>query len=127
MENNQLTELIDRYCAAWRERNADARREILEQVWHREGRYSDPRAEVTGRPALCDLIGEIQASLPDGKVMRLSPVDSHHGYFRFTWAIQMDNGSQRPESVDFGRLAEDGRILEIVGFFGLIGGQAGRK
>ncbi len=122
MDTVELTELIDRYCAAWRERDPDTRKEILEQVWHAEGRYSDPRAEVTGRAALCDLIGKIQASVPEGKVVRLSPLDAHHDCFRFTWCLRRENGQSLPESIDFGRMAGDGRILEIVGFFGLIGG-----
>ncbi len=122
MKNTELTELIDRYCAAWRERNPAARADILGAVWHEQGRYSDPTAEVTGRTALSDLIGDVQARFPDGEVVRLSSVDAHHDCFRFTWSLQREGGPSLPESIDFGRVAQDGRILEITGFFGLIGG-----
>ncbi|TQV73329.1 nuclear transport factor 2 family protein [Denitrobaculum tricleocarpae] len=123
MKNTELAALIDRYCAAWRERDAGARAAILEAVWHDDGRYSDPTVEVEGRIALCNLIGETQARFPGSEVVRLSEVDSHHGTFRFTWKMQTGEGKQLPESIDFGRLSSDGRILEIVGFFGLIGGE----
>ena len=123
MINTDLTTLIDRYCAAWRETDAAARATILEAVWHEEGRYRDPTADVTGRAALSDLIDQTQARFPAGQVIRLSPVDAHHDCFRFTWTMQLGEGKQLPESIDFGRIAEDGRIAEVVGFFGLIGGE----
>lgn len=127
MTNTELTTLIDRYCAAWRESDAAARNEILEAVWHEQGRYSDPTAEVTGRTALSDLIGETQTRFPGGQVVRLSPVDAHHDCFRFTWTMKLGEGKQLPESIDFGRIAEDDRIGEITGFFGLIGGPTSGK
>ena len=123
MNQTDLTSIVDRYCAAWRERDPKARAAILEAVWHEEGHYCDPMADVTGRAALSDLIAKIQAQFPDGKVVRLSPVDAHHDCFRFTWRMERTNGESLPESIDFGRIAEDGRIAEITGFFGLIGGR----
>lgn len=122
MKNEDLTALIDRYCAAWREKDPVARAAILAAVWHEEGRYCDPNAEVTGRAALSELIGAVQARFPGGEVQRLSGVDAHHDCFRFTWTMTLGEGKQLPESIDFGRLAADGRIAEITGFFGLIGG-----
>lgn len=123
MNSTDLTDLIDRYCEAWRERDPEVRSAILDSVWHEDGRYCDPKADVTGRAALSELIGAIQAQFPDGQVRRLSPVDAHHDYFRFTWTKELGGGKQLPESIDFGRLAPDGRIAEIIGFFGLIGGR----
>lgn len=127
MINTELTALIDRYCAAWCESDAAARTEILEAVWHEQGRYSDPTAEVTGRTALSDLIEETQTRFPGGQVVRLSPVDAHHESFRFTWTMKLGGDKQLPESIDFGRIAEDGRIGEITGFFGLIGASISGK
>ncbi len=127
MTTTELTALIDRYCAAWRESDVSLRNDILEAVWHEQGRYSDPTVEVTGRTALSDLIGETQARFPGGQVVRLSPVDAHHDSFRFTWTMRLGGNKQLPESIDFGRIAEDGRINEITGFFGLIGGTVNAK
>ncbi|WP_282604273.1 nuclear transport factor 2 family protein [Pelagibius sp. Alg239-R121] len=123
MNDTDLSALIDRYCAVWREPDSAARASLLEVVWHKDGRYCDPTAEAVGRAALNNLIGETLTRFPGGQVMRLSAVDVHHDCFRFTWTMQLGEGKQLPESIDFGRLAEDGRIAEIVGFFGLIGGE----
>ena len=44
-------------------------------------------------------------------------VDEHHGLLRFAWSIAGPDGPVM-EGMEFGELAEDGRLRRIVGFFG---------
>jgi hypothetical protein len=45
-----------------------------------------------------------------------SGVEVHHGFVRFAWNLTYANGSS-VQGMDFGELAEDGRLQRIVGFF----------
>ncbi len=49
---------------------------------------------------------------------RTSPVDLHHGYFRFTWA-RLERGATVMEGWGFGSLDEAGLVRRVVVFEGL--------
>ena len=47
-----------------------------------------------------------------------SGIDAHHGAIRFTWTLRAGDGKIVTEGIDFGELADDGRLSRITGFFG---------
>jgi hypothetical protein len=55
-------------------------------------------------------------------VRRTSPVDQHHGWFRFTWA-RMERGRTAVEGWAIGSLDDAGAIRRLVVFEGLVPGQ----
>jgi hypothetical protein len=106
------------YASAWMETDESARRRALQAAWADDGAYCDPTALVEGREALVKHIGGFHAQMPAHRLVVTSGVDEHHGFLRFTWAIQNSDGALVLEGVDFGELAGDGRLRRIVGFFG---------
>ena len=42
----------------------------------------------------------------------------HHARYRFAWALLDPDGSTAVTGLDIGILASDGRIGDVVGFFG---------
>jgi hypothetical protein len=106
------------YGAAWNETDEAARRRLLEQSWADGGVYTDPQSDVEGRDALVKLIGAFHESSPGARIEPTSRIEEHHGMIRFTWRMDAANGSSVMEGIDFGELAEDGRLKRIVGFFG---------
>ncbi len=113
-----IKQIIDAYGAAWREEDPAARLKHLETAWSEDGVYQDPGADVAGRQALSDHIGGFHAKRPGARIVITSGVDSHHGKLRFTWKMVTAAGATAVEGVDFGTLADDGRLASIVGFFG---------
>lgn len=110
--------LVDTYCRAWSEPDADARRALLDEVWDEDGTYTDPLAQVGGRAALHAHIGASFADFPGMVVSATSAVDLHHDMGRFTWQLALPDGSVPVAGTDFVELTSDGRIRSIVGFFG---------
>jgi hypothetical protein len=55
-------------------------------------------------------------------VRRTSPLDQHHGWFRFTWA-RVERGLTAVEGWAVGSLDDDGAIRRMVVFEGLEPGQ----
>ena len=45
-------------------------------------------------------------------------VDVHHGRYRFAWSLVGPGGETVITGMDTGMLADDGRVGEVVGFFG---------
>lgn len=110
--------IIDRYCEAWSDPEPAARAAALAEVWAEGGRYTDPRADAHGAKALLDHIAGVLAQRPGARVVRTSAVQQHHGFARFAWQVIDADGTRLPEGLDIAAIGEDGRIVQIIGFFG---------
>jgi ketosteroid isomerase-like protein len=108
--------LVDRYIAAWNERNADARAEAVAGVFAEDARYVDPLADVTGRTEIAGLIESVQAQTPGHVFRLLDGPDGHHNFVRFGWELVPASGG---EALAIGRdvaRTKDGRFGAVVGF-----------
>lgn len=115
----ELDDVVQAYAQAWCETDVDVRRKLLDACWADDGEYQDPTAFVHGRNALAAHIdGFFTDRFPGHRIVATSGADGHHGWFRFAWAMQDADGTTVLEGFDIGRLADDGRIGRIVGFFG---------
>lgn len=112
--------IIDRYCEAWSASDPAARAAALAEVWAEGGRYTDPRADAHGAKALLDHIAGVLAQRPGARVVRTSAVQQHHGFARFAWQVIEADGTRLPEGLDIAVIGEDGRITQIIGFFGAL-------
>jgi hypothetical protein len=110
-------EMVASYGAAWNEPDEAKRRALLMQSWSDEGHYMDPTGSAAGRDALIQHIGGFQATMPGHTIEMTSGVDVYGNVFRFAWEMRNDQGVAL-EGMDFGEIADDGRISRIMGFFG---------
>ncbi|WP_299854605.1 nuclear transport factor 2 family protein [uncultured Roseobacter sp.] len=117
-----LDRIAQTYGAAWCEPEVSKRRELLEIAWSKEGRYQDPSADIMGREALVDHIGDVHRQWPGARIELTSEVSTHHDKIYFSWRMITADGATAIEGVDFGTLSPDGRLAQIIGFFGPPGG-----
>jgi hypothetical protein len=110
--------VVAAYGSSWNEPDEAARRQLLESAWADDGTYSDPTATVEGREALVAHIGAFQVAMPGQTIDLVTGADEHDGHVRFGWVMHGSDGSAVLEGMDYGRLAKDGRLQQIVGFFG---------
>lgn len=111
---------IDRYCEAWSDPEPAARAAALAEVWAEGGRYTDPRADARDSEALLAHIAGVLAQRPGARVVRTSAVQQHHGFARFAWRVIEADGTMLPEGLDIAMIGDDGRITQIIGFFGAL-------
>ena len=111
-------EIVKAYCEAWNAASDGERRTLLEKSWADVGIYTDPRADLSGRDALFAHISRVQSGRPGSRIVMTSGLDQHHGVLRFAWKLVDSRGETVVEGIDFGELADDGRLRKIIGFFG---------
>lgn len=111
------TEAVVTYGAAWNETDDTKRAALLEKAWAADGVYLDPTGRAEGRDAFAAHIGGFHSMMPGHTINLTSGVDEHDRVFRFAWVMRNADGDVL-EGIDFGELADDGRISRIVGFFG---------
>jgi hypothetical protein len=115
-----IQDIVDAYGAAWNEPDEEKRRRLLEKAWADDGALVEAERTVVGRDAMLDLIDTFQKERPWARMEFTSEPEEHHGSLRITWAVVDPDGTAVEEGVDFGELADDGRLRKIVSFFGLL-------
>jgi hypothetical protein len=73
--------------------------------------------EADGRAAIAEMAAGVQAAYPGTAFRRTTEIDGHHDQLRFGWELTGPNGPV-VSGVDIARLAPDGRLREVTGFFG---------
>ena len=60
-----MQEIVERYLAAWNEKDASRRRKLVDELWAEDGSYTDPLADANGPAEIDGLIGAVQQQFPD--------------------------------------------------------------
>jgi hypothetical protein len=113
-----LSQVLKAYGDAWCETDGEKRRAFLEIAWADDGLYQDPGSEARGRDSLHAHIGSVLGQFPGARIELTSGVDAHHDRIRIAWHMVMLDGTVPVQGIDFGRVGPDGRLTEIIGFFG---------
>jgi hypothetical protein len=114
---NALTELVDRYIAAWNETDSDRRRELIARTWTDDASYLDPMLQGDGMDGIDSMIASVQGKFPGHAFRRTGEVESHHDRVRFTWELSPQLGEPVVRGTDFGIVVQDSRLRAITGFF----------
>ncbi|MDQ3955297.1 MAG: nuclear transport factor 2 family protein [Actinomycetota bacterium] len=112
------SETLDIYGDAWNEDDQEAREALLRKSLADDAVYCDPTAEVAGPAALAEHIGQTRRAFGRFRIERTSGYEEHHGYGRFSWRMESDDGELIVEGFDVVRIAADGRLQTVIGFFG---------
>jgi hypothetical protein len=111
------TKLIDNYIAIWNEADPERRRELIAQTWTDDATYVDPMMTGAGRDGIDAMIAGAQQQFPGHRFELAGAPDAHHDRVRFTWHLKpIAGGDTVAVGVDFGVVAEDGRLSSVTGF-----------
>jgi SnoaL-like protein len=112
------TELAERYLAAWNERDARKRRDLIAKTYTESATYVDGHREGTGYDGLSQMIAAVHERFPETYRFRLaSEVESHHDVMRFRWeAGGIPDAPLHFGGTDMCVIAKDGRLQSVTGF-----------
>jgi hypothetical protein len=111
-----MQEIVERYLAAWNEKDASRRRKLVDELWAEDGSYTDPLGDANGPAEIDGLIGAVQQQFPDFVFTLGGPVDAHHEQARFTWHLGRPGDEPLVVGFDVVEFAPDGRIATVLGF-----------
>ena len=122
-EDEQIAERIDHVMAAVFVANEGERMQMLHQHVAPDLIYVSPEAVFEGPEGLSDAFSRYRnEAWWQTALRRTSPIDLHHGYFRFTWE-RVERGATAMAGWSFGSLDDGGAIRRVVSFEGLVPGQ----
>ena len=115
---SDATTAVDRYLAALNEPDAGRRRELIAGAWTPDGGMTDPPLTGQGHEGIAQLGDALHAHYAGHVFRRTTEVDVHHDRYRFGWTLVGPDGAVATTGLDTGVLAVDGRVGQVVGFFG---------
>jgi hypothetical protein len=118
----EINALIHNYIAIWNEGDAERRRALIAQTWTEDASYVDPMMTGAGRDGIDEMIAQAQQQFPGHRFELAGAPDAHHDRVRFTWHLTpVAGGDAVAIGLDFGVVADDGRLRSVTGFLEPVG------
>lgn len=111
-----MQEIVERYLAAWNEKDASRRRKLVDELWAEDGSYTDPLGDANGPAEIDGLIGAVQQQFPGFSFRLAGPVDGHHNQARFGWDLGPAGAEAPIVGFDVAVVDDSGRIQTVLGF-----------
>ncbi len=116
-EMSNANERVVSYIAAWNERDAKRRRDLVAKTWADNGIYVDAHRRGEGHAAIDTMIEQAQRQFPGYQSRLVSGIETHNGSVRFSWGA---GGSEQAPlylgGTDFAVMSGDGRFQTVTGF-----------
>ena len=110
-----IQKVVDDYIATWNETDPERRRALIAETWTEDATYLDPLMAGDGLDGIDAMIAGAQAAYPGHRFELSSGPDLHYYRVRFAWQLVNGDGPVAG-GVDFGVVAEDGRLEAVTGF-----------
>ena len=112
-----VNDIVVRYLAAWNERDAKRRRDLVAATWTEDGTYVDRVRDGRGHDSIDGMIAKAQGQFPGYRLNLASGIEAHHDHVRFSWvAGATADAPLYIKGTDFAFIADDGRFKSVVGF-----------
>jgi hypothetical protein len=115
---SDVSTLIDRYLAAYGDPDKTRRAQAVGSLWAEHGQLIDPPLSATGHAQIVAQADALLSQFPGHRFRRSSGVDSHHGFARYAWQLLDPAGAVALEGCDVAQIDAQGRLVQVVGFFG---------
>jgi hypothetical protein len=112
---SDIATVVDRYVAAWNEREPDRRRELVADTFAEDARYVDPHRSGDGLDGIDAMIEAAQGQFPGHRIELTFGPDAHNDRVRFAWQLLGPDGAVGG-GTDFATVAPDGRLASVTGF-----------
>ncbi|MDB5028612.1 MAG: isomerase [Candidatus Eremiobacteraeota bacterium] len=109
--------LVHSYIASWNETDPTRRRELIEQIYTADARYTDPLVTADGWDAIDRAVADGQQKLGGMALTLAGPIDAHHDAARFTWHAGMPGLSEPVVIGSDVAVTENGRLRAVICFF----------
>ena len=109
-------QIVEKYLAAWNERDAGARRAAVAAAFDPAAAYKDPLMQGAGHDGLAAMIGAAQDHFPGHRFELSGTPASHNDMVRFSWTLSAPGADPVARGTDMAVLGADGRLASVTGF-----------
>jgi nuclear transport factor 2 (NTF2) superfamily protein len=105
--------MIDRYVASWNEPDPTERRQVIDDIWSRDGVYRNASTAFEGRDRIEQAVtAAYDAFTANGYRFKVTSVQTNHDAVRFQWKMVPAAGGE-PDSIGthVAMLGKEGRLI----------------
>lgn len=123
-QHEHANDRCDEWFAAWGEKDAEARMQLLEKCVSDDVTLQDQYACLQGREILNEHITMCQMHMSSSSMHREGDVKQCQGSGLAEWTAKDQDGNETASGANVVRFAKDGRIRSVVGIWPLSPGQS---
>jgi nuclear transport factor 2 (NTF2) superfamily protein len=104
---------IEKFVTSWNDPDAQARRQVIDEIWSEDGVYRNASSEFHGRAGIEQAVtNAYNAFTSNGFVFRLAGIDTNHDAVRYRWEMVPREGGE-PDSIGthVALVGGDGRLV----------------
>lgn len=116
-QDTEVPPALSAYLEAWNQPDAELRQALLAEAVTDDVHYTDPTVDAEGIEALDTAIAGFLEMFAGSTLVATSTPDAYGEEMRYGWAIEDAGGTVVFSGIDVARVAEDGRLVRVVGFF----------
>jgi hypothetical protein len=116
-QDTEVPPALQAYLEAWNEPDPAMRLALLGESVTDDVHYTDPTVNAEGIEALDTTIAGFLEMFAGSTLVATSTPDSYGDEMRYGWAIEDEGGNVLLSGIDVVRVADDGRLVRVVGFF----------
>ncbi len=110
------TRLAVDFVAAWNEDDPERRWELVTRALAQGVEIFGPGAELRGHAEVLAAIAAFRGETPTRHTVIMSPVEAHHRFGRYAWAIVDEQDAVLQRGIDILELGPDGRLARVITF-----------
>lgn len=110
---------LNKMLAVWNTTDPEEKAALVEAALEHNVHFVDPNHNIIGRQAFLDMVDKVQAEIPGAVYSRASALDEQNNFYRYHWAIHF-NGELILPGFDVTEVNDAGKIVKVIGFFGLL-------
>lgn len=110
-------EKLDQMLSVWNTTDTAEQAALVESALEHNIHFVDPKNNIIGRAAFLDMVGEVQAEIPNARYSRTSEIGVQNNFCRYHWAIHVDD-ELLVAGFDVAEVNDAGKIVKVIGFFG---------
>lgn len=112
-------ENLAKMLKVWNTTDAQEKRALVEASMEHNVHFVDPNHNIIGREAFLAMVEQVQSQIPGAVYSRASRIDMQNNHCRYHWSIHL-KGQLLMAGFDMTEVNDAGRIVKVVGFFGLL-------
>jgi hypothetical protein len=112
-----IVDSVQKLARAWNTDDEDERLRLLKETCREDGEFVSPYGVSHGLAEYARGIGIFRKSFRKARAVHGVP-DEHHGFLRFAWTTQWNDGRDPVVGTDFGEVDEHGKVRRLVSFTG---------
>ncbi len=112
-------ENLEKMMLIWNSSDAAEIERLTKEALEHNAHFVDPTHNIIGHDAFIAMVHRTHKRIPGATYSHASEIDMQNNFCRYHWKIDLD-GKRLMDGFDVTEINDAGRVVKVMGFFGLL-------